>query len=54
MFLDRMWCGLLPVFYLTCFLLFVSICLPLVPVVKPGRFVLMLYIVVLVKILLCL
>ena len=54
MFLDCMWCGLLTGFYLICLLLFLSIYLLPVPLVKFGRLVLMLYIVVLIKILLCL
>lgn len=38
MSLDCVWCGLLTGFYLICLLLFLSIYLLPVPVVKSGRF----------------
>ena len=54
MFLDFTWGGLLTDFCLIYFLFLLSIGLPPVPDVKLGRLLLMLYIAVLIKTLLCL
>lgn len=54
MFLDCTWGGLLTDFCLIYFPFLLSIGLPPVPTIKLGRLVLMLYIAVLIKTLLCL